>query len=178
MNYVTKVLVLACLLITVALSGVGCAGKPRMGVYEISVAPGGDLSATLSAAPLQVDLVGVSDNDAEKWRAVSVDEYFAGASPLRAETGPSRVTYNFNASESGTKILTVNDQIWAAWKSRGVTQLAILASSRGMQNSAGLDLRKKIIPLTTDRWNNGQRIDIIVGRSGVDCPTAMKPVKQ
>lgn len=177
-NAWTKGLMLVGMLVAVLFMGVGCGSKPKMGVYEIAVAPGGDLSSTLGAAPLQVDLVGVSENDLAKWNGVAVDEYFAGASPLRNEAAASRRTFNFNANASGAQVLTVKDSIWNEWRNRGVTQLAILSTSRAMSPMGGMDVRKKIIPLTTDRWNNGQRIDLVVGKSGVDCPTAMKPVKQ
>lgn len=160
-------------------SGIGCGSTPRMGIYEVGVTPDGELSKTLAEAPLQVDLVGVSPSESATWDGIAAGDYFAATNTtLREDVAAYRVTYNFNANESGAKVLAKDNPIWKTWQSRGVTKMAVLSYSRAMQAPSSIDLRKKIIPLTTDSWNNGQRIDLVVSRSGVSVPTAMKPASK
>jgi hypothetical protein len=172
--YLKSLLVVA-MLMMVAMTGVGCKSKPKMGTYNVRVTPGQDLVATFANAPLQVDVIGVSEIDQPKWAAASVDDYFAGSSDLRNNASAFTRTMNFNASSAGTQTLSLNDPIWNVWRERGVKQMAVFTYSLAMPPTEG---RKLLIPLTTDRWNDRQQIDLMIGKSGVDSLSAMKPIAQ
>jgi len=160
-----------------AVVGVGC-GKPKMGVYNITVTPDASLSegGTGRLAQLEVDLVGVKESDAAMWRDYKVDSYFSGNDALRSGAKEYTKTMTFSEAKKGAQTLARNDGIWKVWRDRGVTHLFILASSKNLRGTGGgPELRRKELPLTTNRWKT-EKIDIVVKNSGIDCPTPMEPL--
>ncbi len=161
----------------IAMANIGCSSTPRMGKYDIVVTPDAtlrDSSGTLSL--VEVDLVGVTAQQQE-WESYPVDTYFSGSDALRR--GASEYTYRmtFGPNDAGPKTLKSDDPIWEVWKGRGVTSMVIMGSSRQMRPAAGApETRRKLIPLTTDRWKT-ERIDVVVKSSGIEIPTPMEPVK-
>lgn len=175
---ILSVIGMTVLLAVTALSGVGCSSKPRLVECDIVVSPGGNLVQELAGKPLQVDLIGVNDTDIAKYAGVSVDDYFAGTSAVRSDAGDLRTTFNFNGNATGAQVLSVSGKTYALWRERGVKKIAILASGRGLKPAAGADMRKLMFPLTNKEWERGQKIQIIVKESGIECATAQKPQKE
>ncbi len=169
-------------LVVLGLSAVGCGqSKLRLGRYDLVVSPDASLRDAGSGKipQVEVDLVGVRDADKAEWAAYSVDKYFSGEDPMRAGAAKYTRTVTFGPDNNGPATIKSNDPIWQEWEQRGVTTLYVFASARTMKTgSGGADLRRKEIPLTTDRWESGtNKIDVVVKSSGVDCPTPMKVMK-
>jgi hypothetical protein len=161
-----------------AFVGVGC-GSAKMGVYNLNVTPDASLRDQGSGKMSQVEvaLVGVKEADAGTWREYKVDQFFSGNDQFRANAATYTKTLTFSNDNAKPQTITMKDPIWKAWKDRGVTQLFIFANSKNLRSAAGgPELRRKEIPLTTDRWKT-ETIDIVVKSSGIDIPTPMEPVK-
>jgi len=151
-----------------------------MGKYNLQVTPDASLrDAGGRLSPLEVDLVGVKEADINEWTGYSVDQYFSGEDARRRNAAPYTRTLLFSNDKSAAQMVPASDPIWQVWGERGVTQLFVFASSRSMQSQPGNETRRKMIPLTTDRWDtNIKQIDIIVKSSGVECPTPQKVMQQ
>jgi hypothetical protein len=166
--------------LAVAASVLGGCGGPKMGIYNLVVKPDSSLKDQGSGKlpPLEVDLVGVKESDAAMWSEYKVDSYFSGNDALRAGAKEYTKSLTFSAGNEATIEINKKDPIWQVWKKRGVTRLFVLASSKNLRSPSGSpELRRKELPLTTDRWRT-ERIEIIIKSSGIDCPTPMEPLKQ
>lgn len=160
------------------LVGVGC-NSAKMGTYNLVVSPDASLrdSASGKMSQVEVALVGVKEADAPVWREYKVDSFFSGNDPFRAGAKEYTRTLTFSNDQAGPQTVKRSDPIWQKWKERGVTQLFIFANSKNLKNAAGgPELRRKELPLTTDRWKT-ETIEIVVKSSGIDVPTPMEPVK-
>src|SRR4051812_9903905 len=158
--------------------GAGC-NSAKMGVYNLNVTPDASLrdSASGKMSQVEVALVGVKDADAPVWREYKVDSFFSGNDPFRAGAKDYTKTLTFSNDAAKTQTVSMKDPIWKVWKERGVTQLFIFANSKNLKNAAGgPEMRRKELPLTTDRWKT-ETIDIVIKNSGIDVPTPMEPVK-
>lgn len=146
---VTKLAFLA-VLVAMASMFVGCSSKPKTWAGNIEVTPGANLSGKLNAATLDVDLVAVTDVEAQKWAGRDLNSYFAMGSGERADAHAKGTAYPmmFGAGNgTGAKTLLVSDKIWKEWKARKVTQLFVLANSAAATKSPNTFQ----MPLTTDR---------------------------
>jgi hypothetical protein len=158
--------------------GVGC-NSPKMGVYNLVVTPDASLRDAGSGKMSQVEvaLVGVKESDAAMWREYKVDAFFSGNDAFRAGAKDYTKTLTFSNDKAGSQTVSMKDPIWKVWKDRGVMHLFIFANSKNLRNApGGPELRRKELPLTTDRWKT-ETIDIVVKSSGIDVPTPMEPVK-
>lgn len=166
--------------VVAALSPVGC-GSKRLGRYDIVVTPDASLrDASSGELPLvEVDLVGVSENDTGNWSGQGVDQHFSGENAVRAGAREFTRTFTFSKSDREPKTLKMNDPIWDVWQKRGVTTLYVFGSARTFKPAPGAPERRRLpVPLTTDNWESGTRkIDIVLRSGGVDLATAMKVKK-
>ncbi len=137
-------------LVAMVMMFVGCESKPKTWVGNIEVAPGGNLAGKLGAATLEVDLVAVTDVEAQKWAGRDLNSYFAMGSGERADAHSKGTAYPmlFGAGNgTGAKTLVMNDKIWAEWQKRKVTQLFVVANSAAATKSPN----SFQMPLTSDR---------------------------
>ncbi|MDX2132101.1 MAG: hypothetical protein SFY69_08615 [Planctomycetota bacterium] len=156
----------------------GCQQKLRMGRYDLGVTPDSTLREGGRMPLVEVDLVGVAESDVGQWQAYDVSRYFSGEDQLRRSAASYTHTLRFSNDDAGTKVIPASDPMWKVWQDRGVTTLFVMANSRTMQFAPGADFRKKMIPLTTDKWDSStRRLEIVVTSGKVDCTTPMKVVK-
>lgn len=158
---------------------IGCTTKLKLGRYDLVVTPDASLRDSGSGKlPLvEVDLIGVSENEIGTWTAQSVDQHFSGENARRAAAKEYTRTFTFSQDDAGAKTLASNDPIYQAWEKRGVTALFVFASARTFRVSpGGPDGRRLSIPMTTDKWEV-RKIDLVLKSGGVECATAMKVVK-
>lgn len=158
--------------------GVGCEQRLRMGKYDLSVAPDASLrdSVTGRMPQVEVDLIGIKDDETGAWNGYSVDKYFSGDDEQRRNASGYTRSLVFGNGNEAIMTVPASDPIWATWEKRGVTRLLIMANSRTMRSGGGVEVRRRDIPLTTDKWDVKQ-IDIVVKSTGVEVPTPMKVVK-
>lgn len=174
MNLTRIVLVVAAM--AAMLAGIGCGPqKKKMGRYDLVVTPDASLrdSGTGRMPKVEVDLVGVKDDEAGTWMSYSLDKYLSGDDELRRGASGFTKTVLFEGGSETAVTIPASDPIWNAWAARGATKLFILANARTLR--AG-DLRRKDIPITTEKWEV-KKIDIVVKSSGVEVPTPMKVVE-
>jgi hypothetical protein len=161
-------------LVLVALMGVGCNSK-RMGVYNIVVTPHSSLQdSSGKLSQVEVAIVGVKPDEAKTWNEHKVEQFFSGADPVRSGAEGYTRTMIFNANNPGPQSISPKDPIWKVWRNRGVMSIVVFANSKNLRVSpGGPDLRRRELPLTTDRWKVDQ-IDLLIKSSGIDCPTPME----
>jgi len=158
-----------------SLSLVACGGKTKMWKGTIGTTADASLrdAGTATMAQLQVDIIGLKNDELNDWKSYPVDRYFSGGDQRRQ--GATGYAKAFVFSEPGILTISSSDPIWKAWQDRGVTNLLILASHKNVKFVEGAEPRRKDIPLTTDRWKVKQ-IDIVVRSGGIEVPTAMEPL--
>ncbi len=135
-------LIPACLL---ALFLSGCGVTILQPGFTTQVAP------SYQGASIQVDLVGVNNSELPAWNAKPIDDYFAAGDMFRASA--PKVTLNFGAGESDVKALSASNPIWKQWNSKNATHVMVIADLPGYTvPMGGVDLRRQIIPLSSDKW--------------------------
>jgi hypothetical protein len=172
MNTLNRSLAAAVLAALVAFTG-GCGGA-GMGKYNVTVVPGSSLRESPGGMPsVEVDLVGVSESEAARWKSYPINDYFSGRDQLRADA--DKKTLAFTAGSPGPQTLSAKDPIWQTWKGKQATELVILANLPGVSGK-GEDPRRLVLPLASNRWE-GDTIEVEVQRSGIVPRTPMKPAK-
>ncbi|HYE63420.1 MAG TPA: hypothetical protein VD997_15620 [Phycisphaerales bacterium] len=156
----------------------GCS-TPTLKVANVTFTPEQSLRDPNGKLPLvEVAVIGVSENDAREWNEYKVDSFFAGNDPRRAAAKPFTKDLVFTNDDAAAKTIAANDPIWQVWKERGATRLFIFANSKNLRSGeGGLELRRKELPFTSDRWKTNQ-IDIAVTSGGIDVRTKMEPLKK
>lgn len=156
----------------------GCA-TPSLKVANVTFTAEQSLRDPNGKLPLvEVAVIGVSENDAREWNEYKVDSFFSGNDPRRAAALPFTKNLVFTNEDAAPKTIAMNDPIWQVWKERGATRLFVFANSKNLKASeGGLELRRKELPFTNDRWKTNQ-VDIAVTSGGIDVRTKMEPLKK
>ncbi len=177
MSVKTAVVVMMAAVIGIFLGGCGSAG---MGRYDVVLSmdqalvnqPGGPPNVT-------VDLVAVSDPELAQWSSKSVTDYWKPGDATRADASAYAKSFTFGPGNTGPFTLSKNDPIWDTWTKQKRQYLMILANLPGghadMPGEA--DTRRKILPLTTDRWESDQKIRVMVQRATLQVETPPKPLE-
>lgn len=145
-----------------------------MGRYHVTVQPSEGLRDASGTMPsIEVDLVGVNESEAARWRSYPVSDYFSGRDQFRADA--DRHTLAFTHANPGPQTLPRTHPIWQKWKDKQAMELFILVNLPGTGDRQE-DPRRLVLPLSRDRWKVDE-IVIEVQRSGVVCRTPMQPAK-
>jgi len=148
-----------------ALAGVvGCAAP----AYDVYVYLSPQLKETYRVYPsLEVDLVGMDSNVAERFTATSVEEYFRVGGALRRST--PHATLRFGMTDVYPKCLDGDDKIWEAFEECDADKLCILVNlppasapaegekTGAVPKTANADGRKLIVALEKDCFLNPRR---------------------
>jgi hypothetical protein len=113
-------------------------------------------------ATIEVDLVGVAPLDRASLESYPVDKYFSPNDPRRAglQVGRDRLS-KVLLSQNEPWIIDRKDEIWATWRSRGVTEVLVLARLPGKFDTGAADPRRLFIPLDPKKWDaKDQTIEI------------------
>jgi len=147
------------------LSGiVGCASP----AYDLEVYLSPTLKDVYKVYPtVEIDVVGLDENAAERFGATSVDDYFSPNGALRAST--PHATLRFSANDVTMKALDGDDPVWDRFAETESDRLCLLANlppavaeasdgaaAKGGAAPAG-DGRKIVIPLEKDSIFNPRR---------------------
>ena len=157
--------------------GLGGCAKPTLKVANVTFTADPSLKDPNGKLPLvEVAVIGASANDAREWNEYKVDSFFSGNDPRRAAAMPYTKNLVFTNDSPGPKTIAANDEIWKVWRDRGATRLFIFANSKNLSaGTGGLELRRKELPFTTDRWKTNQ-IDISITSGGVVVNSKMEPI--
>lgn len=158
----------------------GCGSSPeRMGRYTLVVTPAPGLNRQI-----EVDAVGVNEQELGQYRALSVDDYFTPGNATRSSA--SKQTMTFSASAPGSQQIASTDAVWTSWLGentrrndggKGARSVVFVAAMERPEAATALDTRVLEVPLSQKRWNNGQRIEIMLTPAGLQLVSAMKPVE-
>ncbi|MCE7973164.1 MAG: hypothetical protein DYG92_02390 [Leptolyngbya sp. PLA1] len=173
MNMLTRV-VMTVVAAATAVLATGCQQTVRGWKGDLVITPDASLrDSSGKMPPVEVDVVAINETD-EMVRSYPVDNWFSGEDKQRASCAPYTKSLAFGPGAEGAVVISKSDPIWKKWEERGYKDLVVFATARSMKASpGGFDGRRKVIPLTNDKWDVGQ-INFEVKSSGVECPTPMK----
>jgi uncharacterized protein YceK len=125
------------------------------------------VASSYQGASIQVDLVGVNNSELAAWNAKPIDDYFAAGDMFRGSA--PKVTLNFGSDQAGTQTLASSNPIWKQWKSKSATYVMVIADLPGYTvPMGGVDLRRQVVPLSSDRWTKSPpEISIQVTPTGI-----------
>jgi len=136
-----------------AVSALGCACKGEMKRYNIKIDLD-DPQAASRTAPVEVDLVGASNIEAESLTGKSMTEYWDPQDPTQASLSKVHVELDRNRR---TFTLPIKSKIWDTWKKQGVMKLFVLTSYpvNATDKGGNDDPRRRVIPLACEFWDEG-----------------------
>jgi hypothetical protein len=154
--------------------GTGCQKSVRPWKGDLVVTPDASLRDSSGRMPqVEVDLVAIQQTD-DAVKQYPVDNWFSGEDKQRSASSSYTKSLTFGPGAERAVTISKSDPIWKKWQERGYSELVVFATSRTMRASpAGLDTRRRVIPLTSDKWDVGA-ISFEVKSSGVECSTPMK----
>ena len=154
--------------------GTGCQPHVRAWRGDLTINPDASLrDSSGRMAQVEVDVVAINETD-DLIRAYPVDNWFSGEDKQRSAAASYSKSISFGPGSEGRVVISKNDPIWQKWEQRGYKDLVVFATARTMKGTAGgLDGRRKVIPLTNDKWEV-DAINFDVKSGGVECSTPMK----
>lgn len=95
---------------------------------------------------LEVDIVGVTENEAERFDSCNVDEYFEIGNTLRTST--MRSTLYFSETNYLPKVLKKQDPVWKKFDRKGAVKLYLLVNMPLEPTKGAVrDIRKTVMNL-------------------------------
>lgn len=168
--------VIGLLLAAVLLACCGCGGMQR---FDAAVKVNGLADAGGTFPPVRVHIVGVQDGDElERYRQYPVDQWFAPDNELRRGAMSQGIVreLSFLPGQESTLTFSRKDPIWKAWKGRSAAHLVIMANRQApAKQEAGMDPRRLVLPLSTDRWDNPDEVTIDVQQGGITATPGPRP---
>lgn len=148
-----------------------CASKPTVKNFNMTIAP-------QTSQKVEVDILAVSQAEAEELDKVDIDSYFSGGDSFRASKAGTARTFTFNEGQNTKVTIDSKDAIWKTW---GATRpyIYILANSRALRASAqkGTDVRRKKIERWSDYWTQ-DNFEVSIKDGGIFVePAPVKIVK-
>ncbi len=132
-----------------------------------------ELDPALKGQSVLVDLVGVNEANAPRWKAYSMTKYWSDGDPMRADA--AKWTANFISQPSLVKTLEVSDPIWKQWQ--GAAYVFVLADLPGKftDQPGTQDARRQILPLFKSAWPSGTKeLKVRVQQSGIQVVTPLR----
>ena len=102
-------------------------------------------SASVAAASVQVDVVGLNANN-QTLKAIPVPQYWRGTS---AQYKADTKSFRFGPNSPQTYTIAASDPIWKHWADTGATDVMVIADLPGVfaDMPGDADQRRKIIPI-------------------------------
>jgi hypothetical protein len=146
MNPMTRKMVcnLSPLLMAIALMGVGCFGGSKIKPKAWNVR----IVKTNTPASIEVDVIGIREEEKPEWEGYSIDKYWTPGDQKRADADKWTRSLEMGKYET----LDSKDLRWKNWLGRGVNHLLIIARLPGSHPPGLADPRRKIISLDKRRW--------------------------
>ncbi len=135
------------LLAVVSFALVGCGDKAES--YALVI----ECDDAVAKRSVEVDIIGVNPSKKGEVLACSVNDYWKPDDKTRAGLGDRSVTKKFGADHPRRYVMSLKDpdvkKLWADWRSRGVSDIIIIANLKPVTNDAPgvTDPRRKLIPL-------------------------------
>ena len=136
----------------------GCRCQSGMKAFDVHVTPQFAATGDATAAPpVEVNLVGVSDADYEKWLSYPLNRYWSPRDPLRTSTKP--FVMNFTHDDHQTAILKKDDPIWDQWKQQGAMHLFVIAFIPTVKEQGPDDPRRLEVTLDRCYWKSTSQLN-------------------
>jgi hypothetical protein len=171
------------LLFSVA-AGCSCKGEMRRFDITVSLDKSDRALGTSGIYPsVEVDAVGVSENDLQVWTDKHVNEFFAPNSDARNDPATYRRVILLGQDQQ-TQTLSLDDKkieaLWDGWEKQKVMYLVLLSNYPRLDTDVPgeADPRRRIIPLTCERWEREKELRILVRHDGLRLETQPLPKKQ
>ncbi len=105
---------------------------------------------------LEVDIVGVNENEAERFESCNVNDYFEIGNALRSST-PHATVY-FSETDILPKLLKKSNPVWKKFGKKGAVKLYLLVNLP-IEPGKGVakDIRKMVIPLESSFFGSDDR---------------------
>ena len=117
----------------------GCSTAPKP--WNISI-------TKTTPASIQVDLIGITESEKQKWEGYSMDQYWSDGDLRRANSRPLTQTL----TKDHPWQISENDPKWQEWLDRGATELVIIANLPGKFPPGSADPRLNFFPLDKGAW--------------------------
>ena len=118
-------------------------------------------SASVTAASVQVDVVGLNANN-QTLKALPVPQYWRGAN---AQYKADAKSFRFGPNSPQTYTVASTDPIWKHWKDEGVKEVMVIADLPGVFTDlpGDSDQRRKILPVAS----KSPTATIVVDKTGL-----------
>jgi len=159
---------------------VGCQCKGEMHRFDlINVSLDKSLGTSGIVPSVEVDVIGVSESDLQSWTDKPVTEFFAPGSDARSDLAKYGWPFLLGQDQQ-SRTLQVDDQLWDSWNKRKIMYLVLLSNyPRLDKGEAGEgDPRRRIIPLTCERWDKEKELRILVRHDKLEVETPPLPKTQ
>ena len=155
------------LFLAAVLAAGGCASsKPQPAPWNVSI-------TRETPAPIEVDLIGVTEAEKPFWAGCDLDKYWTLGDPLRRQQ-VDKLSMTLKSNQPA--ILQRDDPKWKDWLSRGATDLLIIANFPGQFTPGPTDPRRKFLPLDKKSWDaKNQTLEIRVQDTLIRVQTPQKP---
>lgn len=121
----------------------GCSSVPH---YDVEVYPSAELTQQYGYMPsLEVDVAGVTENEAGRIKAVNIDRYFTADNALRKSLKPE--TLRFSEDDVVYKVLSEDSGRWNTWNDKGADSIALIVNLPVAAEKPQDDGRKLIVPI-------------------------------
>ncbi len=99
-------------------------------------------------ASIQIDLIGVTENEKPYWEGYNLDKYWTEGDRRRAEANKLTKTLQMGQKWS----IPMDDPKWKDWLNRGDTELLVIANLPGTFEPGPSDPRRIFLPLDKHAW--------------------------
>ena len=135
------------------------------------------LGSQLKGASVQVDIIGISEDQLETYVNKSITEYFKPDDPLRENA--FKTSLNFRRDTAEAQTFPITDPMWEAWIEENNAQyIVFLADLPGLTKDqpGNADPRRLILPLDRSQWEKRPEIISvrITGESIVSDPAPLE----
>ncbi len=136
---------------------------------DVGVFLSDDIQNTYGFCPsLEVDIVGLTEQEQRRLLAYDVDKYFAPPQQFRKSLGV--VTFKFSENDMVAKELPDDALAWEGWESKGADYIALIANlpliAEGDKDPVN-DPRKIIINMHDGRLKDSSAHYFVISGSGV-----------
>lgn len=121
---------------------------------------------------VEVDIVEANETLLHQLEQLEIDDYFDPANVLRSSL--RKKTLCFSEEDNEDKTLSMDNPVWESWlEKRGATHV-VLFVNLPRDGAKGPDLRKLVLPLSSDRWE-GDDIEVSIIPAGFLLQTPIIP---
>jgi hypothetical protein len=168
----------SCIALGLLIAAGGCSVSPGTHTKPFDITVSLD-SATAKSNSVEVDLVGVNENELKRWDSIAVDDYWQPDNPLRRTEDKFVMKFD---DASTTKTLAVDDPHWTSWQGQTAMYLVAIGYIPGVTGAGAgeADPRRQIVTIDAYRWrhNNAKELKFEVDSSGIRCITQPDPVEK